>query len=46
MGATEERSTDASNGFDGNGFGGYLLPYAGGLLLTLLLTSAAFSGPQ
>lgn len=30
-------------GFDGDGFGGYLLPYAGGLILTLLLTSAAFS---
>ena len=30
-------------GFDGAGFSGYLLPYAGGLLLTLLLTSAAFS---
>jgi len=30
-------------GFDGSGFGGYLLPYAGGLVLTLLLTSAAFS---
>ena len=32
-----------AQGFDGAGFGGYLLPYAGGLLLTLLLTSAAFS---
>ena len=30
-------------GFDGDGFAGYLLPYAGGSLLAIALASAAFS---
>ncbi len=43
----DDSSTQAApggaGGFDGEGFGNYLLPYAGGVLLALALASAAFS---
>jgi len=32
----------AVGGFDGAGFGNYLLPYAGGAVLAIGLTAAAF----
>eukprot|EP00639_Heterosigma_akashiwo_P003408 CAMPEP_0194582476 /NCGR_PEP_ID=MMETSP0292-20121207/15639_1 /TAXON_ID=39354 /ORGANISM="Heterosigma akashiwo, Strain CCMP2393" /LENGTH=70 /DNA_ID=CAMNT_0039436659 /DNA_START=189 /DNA_END=401 /DNA_ORIENTATION=+ len=38
----EEDDKRAVGGFDGAGFGNYLLPYAGGAVLAIGLTAAAF----